>query len=267
VSARKAVRETGEIPAPMCETGGLAVGKGASHPFDIASRPEELRAGGVPMRRYLPCLLVPIGFALVAPAGPFFAPHNESAKQLVAAAAKALASANSVRISGTISESSGPEGVDVVIYGNRDLKGSLILDGDLVQITVVNGTDYYKASSAYWQKSGAPEKIAKQLAPDWLSTPNSSSSGLGDSLQLGYVSSQLASNTDFKIVGREKVDGQSAVGVSSSNGGVLWIAASGKPYPISETKKGNGGGTLSFSGWNTFKLPTAPKGAIAMSSL
>ncbi|MGB9113011.1 MAG: hypothetical protein WCF24_09830 [Acidimicrobiales bacterium] len=221
------------------------------------------------MRRLSTNALVPfLGLILMAFGSRAVLAHGESAKQLVQAAARAVASAKSIRLSGSVPVSGGTEIIDFVMFSNGDLEGSLTLMGDLVHITIVNGTDYYQAPPTYWQKvGGLPATLAKQIAPDWISTPTSSSAGTGDSFQIAPLASQIDSTTTgLTIVGHKKVDGHAAVGVRSSNGSVLWIATTGTPYPISEVQQGKSG-NLSFSGWNSFRSPTAPKGAIPLSSL
>jgi hypothetical protein len=194
--------------------------------------------------------------------------RGESAKQLVQAAAKALASARSLRMSGTISTSSGSTAVDFELFSNGDVEGSLTIGGQLVHVTVVNGTDYFQASAVYWQKEGSfPATLAKSIAPDWISFPNSGSNGFGTSFEIAPLATSLKETAGLSIVGHKKVDGHAAVGVKCSDGSVFWIAASGTPYPIVDSKLGSGGGSLTFSGWNSFTLPKAPKKAIALSSL
>ena len=141
------------------------------------------------MRRLLTTVLFPLLLlTLMGFGGRAVIPRGESAKQLVQAAAKALASAKSVRLFGSLPVSGGTEKIDFVMFSNRDLEGSLTLAGDLVDITVVNGTDYYRAPAAYWQKvGGLTATLAKQIAPDWISTPNSSSSGIGNSFQIASL--------------------------------------------------------------------------------
>jgi|GEM_PF-2957132 hypothetical protein len=112
-----------------------------------------------------------------------------------------------------------------------------------------------------------PATLAKSIAPEWISFPNSGSNGFGTSFEIGSLAASLKATTGWSIVGHKKVDGHAAVGVKGSDGEVLWIAASGTPYPILDSKKGSGGGTVTFGGWNSFKLPKAPKKAIALSSL
>ncbi|MGA9078563.1 MAG: hypothetical protein WB383_09560 [Acidimicrobiales bacterium] len=194
--------------------------------------------------------------------------RGESAKQLVQAAAKALASARSLRMSGTIAKSGGSTAVDLELFSNGDVDGSLTIGGLLIHVTVVDGTDYFQASAAYWQKDGSlSATLAKSIAPDWISFPNSGSNGFGTSFEILPLASSLKATTGLSIVGHKKVDGHAAVGVKCSGGSVLWIAASGTPYPIVDSKQGTGGGTLTFGGWNSFKLPKAPSKAIALSSL
>ena len=171
-------------------------------------------------------------------------------------------------MSGTISTSSGSTAVDFELFSNGDVEGSLTIGGQLVHVTVVNGTDYFQASAVYWQKEGSfPATLAKSIAPDWISFPNSGSNGFGTSFEIAPLATSLKETAGLSIVGHKKVDGHAAVGVKGSDGEVLWIAASGTPYPILDSKKGSGGGTVTFGGWNSFKLPKAPKKAIALSSL
>ena len=171
-------------------------------------------------------------------------------------------------MSGTIATSGGSTAVDFELFSNGDVDGSITSGGQLVHVTVVDGTDYLQASAAYWQKEGSlPATLAKSIAPDWVSFPNSGSNGFGTSFEIVPLAASLKSTTGLSIIGHKKVDGHAAVGVKCSGGSVLWIAASGTPYPIVDSKQGSGGGTLTFGGWNSFKLPKAPKKAIALSSL
>jgi hypothetical protein len=218
------------------------------------------------IRRLLLVSFVPLGLLLVAPSVFAVMGHSESANQFVKAAAKALASAKSVRISGTISVSGESESMDFVLFANKDLEGTLTLAGYPVHVIVVNGTDYYRGSAAWWHEvGGLPSADAKKIAGVWIKTPKSSSANIGNSFQIAPLASSLKATSGLAIVGHKKLDGRAAVGVKLSNGGVLWIASSGTQYPISEVKQGKSAASLSFSGWNSFALPKAPKGAIALS--
>lgn len=220
------------------------------------------------MRRISVVLLLPLVLGFATSVGAVTG-RGESANQYVLAAGKALGSARSLRISGSIRESSGSEVVNLVIYSDNDLNGSLTIAGHLVDMTRIGETDYYRAPPAFWESAGKlPATLAKSLAPDWISLPNSSSDGMGTSFDFAGLVSSFESDPGLTLVGHQKVDGHTAVGVKTKNGDVLWVAASGKPYPISDVRPGTGtgSGTLTFSGWNAFKLPTAPKKSYALSS-
>ena len=220
------------------------------------------------IRRLLLVLLVPLGILLAESGGGAVTGQSESANQFVKAAAQALTSARSFRMSGTLAASGGSSSVDLVLFSNNDVEGNLTGEGNLLHVVVVNGTDYFQASAAYWQKVGHLSlNLAKSIASDWISFPNSGPDGFGSSLGFSSLASSMKTDAGVSIVGHKKVDGHAAVGVKCTGGSVLWIAATGTPYPILEVKQGSGGGSLKFSGWNSFKWPKAPKGAIALSSL
>jgi hypothetical protein len=74
-----------------------------------------------------------------------------------------------------VSGNTNTEVVNLVLYSNRDLQGTITLKGALVHIVVVNGTDYYKAPASYWHSVGSLSKAtARPMASKWISTPNSS---------------------------------------------------------------------------------------------
>ena len=216
------------------------------------------------MRRLALLLSMSLGLSLTAFGGRAVTSHSESANQFVKTAAKALASAKSVRLSGTIRVSGGSETLDLVLFSNGDFEGSLTLQGYPVHLIVLDATDYYKAPAAWWRKAlGLSTTTAKEIAPYWVKAPKSAFAAIGNSFKIAALASSLRATSGLTIVGHEKIEGQSAVGVKSSQGGVLWIATSGAQYPISEVKAGSGGGSLTFSGWDSFALPTAPKGALS----
>ena len=64
------------------------------------------------------------------------------------------------------------------------------------------------------------------------------------------------------------VRGQQVVAVNdTTNGGTLYVATTGKPYPIEISKTGSTGGQLVFDHFNQPVTLTAPAGAIDISKL
>jgi hypothetical protein len=78
------------------------------------------------------------------------------------------------------------------------------------------------------------------------------------------------SSPDGKLTkaGTAKVLGHKTYVISSSKGGAMYVAATGKPYPL-EFKNGGGSssGSVTFTNWNKpFAVP-APSGAIDLDKL
>jgi hypothetical protein len=54
---------------------------------------------------------------------------------------------------------------------------------------------------------------------------------------------------------------------NASHGGTLYVATTGKPYPIQITKSGTSGGKILFDRWNAPVTLVAPKHSIDLSQL
>jgi hypothetical protein len=184
---------------------------------------------------------------------------------LAKAAAQAVQGASSVRMAGTLN-ASGIQQIDIVIFHNGDLSGSFVTKNGTVRIEQVKKTDYFKADATYWNKvGGIPAQIAKLMAPEWISMP-SSSGGLGDSLSAKALTSDWTSEKHVTIVGHKQIDHRPAIGLNDGQSGDLWVEASAPHRPIVLQQSSGGHGSVTFSGWNSFKDPVAPKGAVPLSS-
>ena len=53
----------------------------------------------------------------------------------------------------------------------------------------------------------------------------------------------------------------------TTKGGTLYVAATGKPFPLQITKEGKESGKVTFSRWDQPVTLTAPSGAIDISKL
>lgn len=219
------------------------------------------------MRTRVSLLLTPVATVTLV-AGFHLGPSSKpSARDLVSDAANAITAAKSFRLSGTIGMGNSEESVDIEIFSNNDLTGSFVMGMTPLKIEVVGNTAYFQAPASYWQSVGhLPATVAKQISPDWISSPNSGPSGFGTSFEFGPLASSLKSTAGLSLDGSKKVDGQQATGIRFKDGSVVWIANSTPHRPIEIVKTGKAGGTLTFSGWNAFGVPSPPKHAVPLSS-
>jgi hypothetical protein len=138
------------------------------------------------------------------------------------------------------------------------------------QIIVVSNNVYINGSPAFWQHFGGAA-AAKQLDGKWLKTP-----ATGDFASLAQLAnlhtllgSLLASHGATLTKGaKTTVNGHAVIGVKdSSNGGTLYVATTGQPYPIEVVKGGTSGGTIKFDSFDQSFSLTPPANSIDISSL
>jgi len=190
--------------------------------------------------------------------------------EILAATKAASDAATSVHVSGSIVSDKSPITLDMNLLAGKGGRGQLSESGLAFELIQVGGTVYIKGSSAFYKHIGGTA-AAQLLQGKWLKAPSSdanfaSLSQLTDLRQL--VDQTLASHGSLKKSGTTTVAGQKVVGITdTTKGGTLYIATTGKPYPIEISKGGSGGGTITFDRWNSSVTLAAPKNAIDVTQL
>ena len=194
---------------------------------------------------------------------------SKSASAILADARQAALSAGSVRISGTIHDAGQTIGLDLsVTQGGGG--GTMTIRGSKVDVVRVGNTAYIRAGADFYNQVGAGSAAGQLLAGKWLKAPTTTASFrqllLLTDLRTFVAQALKPEGTVTK--GAEKtVDGQKAIALNSSKGGSLYVATSGKPYPIEFVGSGTSSGTVTLSDWGTAKAPSAPKNAIDIGAL
>jgi hypothetical protein len=196
---------------------------------------------------------------------------SKSPSEILAASQAAAQSATSVHVAGKSAQ--GPLSItlnlDLASNGGRASVSVLGLAFELIR---VGNTLYLKGSPAFYKRLGVAAHVPQGT---WLKAP----ANLGR--RTGGQMAQLAAFTDLsgelkrllsssgpKIKGATTtVNGQKAIELKESGklfSGSLYIATTGKPYPIKLVKRGQETGQTTFSHWNAPVLLTAPPNAIAV---
>jgi hypothetical protein len=194
---------------------------------------------------------------------------SKSPDQIVAAATNAVSSASSVHVSGAVPSSGQQISLDLSLVNGKGGKGSMSEGGLSFQIVVVGPEVYINGSSSFWSKFGG-SAAAQLLSGKWLKAPASGQLGsLATLTNTHKLFNQLLASHGTLAKGKAtKVQGQPAIGVTdTTNGGTLYVATSGKPYPIEIVKTGSSAGHLSFDSFNQPVSLTAPAKAIDISQL
>jgi hypothetical protein len=226
------------------------------------------------MRTGVPAVLVASAVLLAGCGGSGSKSNGEASnapKQVVADALKAAVGANGVHVSGSIVSSGTALTLDLRIVKGKGGTGQMSQQGLSFQLIRVGDKAYIKGSDAFWKKFGGAG-VATLLHDKWLSgsasTGNFASlTSLTDITKL--FNGALGSHGTLKNAGEKTYKGQKVVAITdSSNGGTLYVAATGTPYPVAIVSPSSGkSGAIAFDEWNKTVSISAPKGALDLSSL
>ncbi len=185
----------------------------------------------------------------------------------------AAISASGVHVAGTIVTAGNPLSLDLTIVSGKGGKGTLSEGGLGFELVSVGGKAYIRGSDAFYRKF-AGAAAAALLRGKWLA--GSATSGqfktLGDITNIRSLMTQVTTQTTH---GKLANDGETTyrgqrvdVIRDTSDGSRLYVAATGKPYPVAIVGGKTGDtGTVTFDRWNATVALTAPTGAIDLSKL
>jgi len=243
-------------------------GKGLRHPAIVCERLE-------PTMR-VPALALVLTAALLAGCGGSkkaeAQPNSEASKpasQVFADARSAATSASSGHVSGSLSSNGTPFTVDLSTARGKGAVGSASVNGLQFDLVKIGDTAYIKGSDDFY-KHFAGAAIAQLLHGRWVKASASSNrfrSFAALASMAGLFAKISASHGKLVNDGKKTYQGQQVVVIrDTSDGSKLYVAATGKPYPVALTG-GNGhqSGQVTFGDWNKPVSLTAPKGAIDIS--
>jgi hypothetical protein len=188
------------------------------------------------------------------------------AKAIVDKAQAAAKAAKSVHISGSATSDGQSFGIDMRVAGSQGATGTVTFSGSKIEVLRIGTDAYIKADRAFWSQLG-DATIAAQLADKYVrgSTTDSQFSAFTDFTDITKIFDDLLkpSGTVQRVDGKP-VNGVATVGVrdtDKSNGGVLYVATTGEPYPllIEPDKSSGDTGSISLAEWNApVRLTTPP---------
>jgi hypothetical protein len=190
--------------------------------------------------------------------------------EIIARAKAAADSASSVYVSGTLVSKGVPVSLEMELLAGKGGRGRVAQNGLSFELVQVGGIVYIDGSAAFYRHIGG-SAAAQILRGRWLKAPAVTPefapiAALTDLRKL--LSSALASRGPLTSGGVTTVHGQKAVAIDDvSQGGTVYIAATGKPYPLEVVRDGGAGGTVVFDRWNEPVTLVAPADAIDLTKL
>jgi hypothetical protein len=198
---------------------------------------------------------------------------TQTPEQIVAASTAAAKAAKSVHVVGAIADGDGSVELNLELLAGQGGQGTIAKNGTRFAIVVSDGTVYLKGSASFYKSLGG-SAAAELLKGKWLKAPASGSLGsLAKLTDIDTLMSQTLkpdAGSTLTKAGQKTIDGQPALGLKSSKGGTLYIATTGKPYPLQLAKTGGSGkgtGQISFKDWDKPVTILVPKDAIDVAQL
>jgi hypothetical protein len=189
---------------------------------------------------------------------------GKSPDQILASAITAGEHARSVHIVGNVIDGGQHIGIDAHFAGTR-VDGRIRQSGVAFNLVVVGSKAYVKAGTAFWTKVGGTggAAAAKLFANKWVEGSTKKGgifAGLTSSFSLKpLLESFRSGHGKLETTGATKIHGQPAIGLrDTTQGGTLYIATTGQPYPLSIQQSGRNSGLVEFEDWNaplTIKVP------------
>jgi hypothetical protein len=194
---------------------------------------------------------------------------SKSPDQIVSAVNAAVNGVNSVHVAGGVSNGGSKTTLDLNLVNGKGGKGTMSQSGLAFKIVAVGNQVYINGSNAFWQKFGG-SAAAQLLSGKWLKAPATGQlSSIASLTNVHTLFNQLLSSHGKLAKGSTTtVHGQKVIAVNdTTNGGTLYVATTGKPYPIELNKSGSDGGQITFDQFNQAVTLAAPSNSIDISKL
>ncbi len=195
--------------------------------------------------------------------------QSESPEAIVSAAAQALKGVRSVHVYGTTTSSGMPVKLDLTLVTGKGGRGEITQNGLSFQIITTPGVVYINGSDGFWRHFGGSAAV-QLFHGKWLKAP--ASGELGSVAELTNLqqlfAKLLSSHGKLRKAGTTSVNAQKVIAVEDvTQGGTLYVATTGKAYPVELSKTGSEGGRLNFDRYNEPVSLSPPANAVDISQL
>lgn len=195
--------------------------------------------------------------------------EKKSPNQIVSTVSNAVTSVQSVHVAGAVTTSGTRVALDLSLVNGKGGTGSMSQNGLGFKVVTIGNEVYINGSPTFWRKF-AGGAAAQLLSGKWLKAPTSGQLGtLAELTDVHKLFTQLLSSHGTLAKGSiSTVRGQRVIAVrDTTNGGTLYVATTGKPYPIQIVKPGSQGGQINFDRFNEQVSLTPPANSIDISQL
>ena len=195
---------------------------------------------------------------------------SKSANDILTTATNAIQGAKSVHVSGALNDSGQSIKLDLNILSGKGAKGSMSQNGLSFQLIAAGKYVYINGSPNFWKKFGG-SAAATLFQGKWLKAPANSRNfaSLSSLTNLQSLAKALLTGHGTLSKGSTStVNGQKVIAITdSSKSSQLYVATTGKPYPIEIAKTGSAAQHVDFDHYNAAVALTPPAKSIDISQL
>ena len=187
------------------------------------------------------------------------APSPPAPTALASQVRTAVRHASSVHINGTVNQASRSIGMNLSLTRSGEFSGQMSANGAGFTVLSTQGGIYIKVTDAFLKYLKLPSTACNLVCGKYLKTTPSQAGSLVGQLSMSALFGKLNSASPPKLsyAGTATVSGQTTWKYHSADGGTVYVAAHGKPYPLQLVAPSNRG-KLTFSKWNSVTIPGPP---------
>jgi len=199
---------------------------------------------------------------------------SKSGKEILAASKAAAVSASSVHVVGKTSQGPASLSIDLRLTGDSG-RGQISFLGADFEVIQIGATVYVKGTPIFYERLGDTLGLTLHVPKGTWMKGSASSGPLAQFVAFvdlrGELNRMLSTPGTVTKGQSTTVNGQKVIELKEATKvykGSLYVATTGKPYPVKFVK--NGGrerGLTSFSGWNEEVSVTAPSPVVDFSTL
>jgi hypothetical protein len=203
------------------------------------------------------------------------APSNgvaaKSADQILSTAIAAAEAAKSVHVSGSIKSGKQSIGLDLSIVQGKGATGTISEGSASFKLVESGGSFYMQPDQAFLLKFAHTKAAADLFKGKWLkgSSTDANFASFGELTSIKTLMGSLTQAHGTLSKGSTStLSGQPVIALNSSKGGTMYVATTGKPYPLQVSKNSGGqSGKVTFSDYNKAFPITAPTNSINIDQL
>ncbi len=195
---------------------------------------------------------------------------SKSPDAIVSAAGAATDGVKSVHVAGSIVSGGSPITLDLDLVSGKGGRGKMSEGGLSFQLVAIGKAVYINGSPAFWRHFGGAAAV-QLFQGKWLKAP-ANTGGFASLTSLTNLhqlfSRGLSSHGKLTKGATTTVNGQKVVAVNdTAKKGTLYVATTGKPYPVEILAAGAQAGHIVFDRFNESVSLSAPAQSIDISQL